>query len=67
VVADANRSWRHAKVTDRGTRVDFGECFRDLVDEHYRRAEKIRVVLDNLPAHRLSAVYERFQRPVQAA
>lgn len=47
--------------------MDFGECFRDLVDEHYRRAEKIRVVLDNLPAHRLSAVYERFQRPVQAA
>jgi transposase len=57
---DANRSWRHAKVTDRRTCLDFAECLRDLVDEHYPHAEKIRVVLDNLSAHRPSAVYERF-------
>jgi len=57
---DANRSWRHAKVTDRRTCLDFAECLRDLVDEHYPHAEKIRLVLDNLSAHRPSAVYERF-------
>jgi len=57
---DANRSWRHAKVTDRRTCLDFADCLRDLVDEHYPHAEKIRVVLDNLSAHRPSAVYERF-------
>jgi transposase len=57
---DANRSWRHAKVTDRRTCLDFAECLRDLVDEHYPHAEKIRVVLDNLSAHRPSSVYERF-------
>ena len=57
---DANRSWRHAKVTDRRTCLDFAECLRDLVDEHYPHADKIRVVLDNLSAHRPSAVYERF-------
>jgi transposase len=62
---DANRSWRHAKVTDRRTCLDFADCMRDLVDVHYPRAEKIRVVLDNLSAHRPSAVYERFS-PAEA-
>jgi len=62
---DANRSWRHAKVTDRRTCLDFADCMRELVDVHYPRAEKIRVVLDNLSAHRPSAVYERFS-PAEA-
>jgi len=57
---DANRSWRHAKVTDRRTCIDFAECMRDLADVHYPDAAKIRVVLDNLSAHRPSALYERF-------
>ncbi len=48
---DVNRSWRHAKVTDQRTGLDFAECMRDLVDEHYPDAERIRVVLDNLSTH----------------
>jgi transposase len=35
-------------------KVDFAECLRDLVDQYYPHAEKIRVVLDNLSAHRPS-------------
>jgi transposase len=57
---DVNRPWRHAKVTDRRACVDFAECMQDLVDVHYPRAEKIRVVLDNLSAHTPSALYQRF-------
>jgi hypothetical protein len=57
---DANRPWRHAKVTDRRACVDFAECMQDLVDVHYPDAEKIRVVLDNLSAHTPSALYQRF-------
>jgi transposase len=57
---DANRPWRHAKVTDQRTCIDFAECMRDLVDEHYPEAEKIRVVLDNLSAHSAAALYQRF-------
>jgi transposase len=57
---DANRPWRHAKVTDRRACVDFAECMRDLTDVHYPNAEKIRVVLDNLSAHSASALYQRF-------
>jgi transposase len=57
---DVNRPWRHAKVTDQRTCIDFAECMRDLVDEHYPDAEKIRVVLDNLSAHSAAALYQRF-------
>jgi transposase len=59
--ADVNRPWRHAKVTDQRTCLDFAECMRDLVDEHYPDAEKIRVVLDNLSAHSQAALYQRFE------
>jgi transposase len=58
--ADVNRPWRHAKVTDQRTCVDFAECMRDLVDEHYPEADRIRVVLDNLSAHSAAALYQRF-------
>lgn len=57
---DVNRPWRHAKVTDQRTCIDFAECMRDLVDEHYPEAEKIRVVLDNLSAHSAAALYQAF-------
>lgn len=57
---DANRPWRHAKVTDQRTCIDFAECMRDLVDVHYPEADRIRVVLDNLSAHSAGALYQRF-------
>lgn len=62
---DANRGWRHAKVTDRRACTDFAECMRDLVDVHYPEAERIRVVLDNLSAHSASALYQTFE-PAEA-
>lgn len=62
---DVNRPWRHAKVTDHRTCVDFAECMRDLVDEHYPAAERIRVVLDNLSAHSAAALYHAFD-PAEA-
>lgn len=57
---DVNRPWRHAKVTDRRTCIDFAECMRDLVDTHYPEAERIRVVLDNLSTHSPGALYQAF-------
>jgi transposase len=57
---DVHRPWRHAKVTDRRTCRDFAECMRDLVDVHYPKAERIRVVLDNLSTHSAAALYESF-------
>jgi transposase len=62
---DVNRPWRHAKITDQRTGADFAECMRDLVDEHYPEADRIRVVLDNLSTHSQAALYERFE-PAEA-
>ena len=58
---DVHRPWRHAKVTDRRTCRDFAECMRDLVDVHYAKAERIRVVMDNLSTHSAAALYETFE------
>jgi hypothetical protein len=62
---NVNRPWRHAKVTDQRTCIDFAQCMRDLVDEHYPEAEKIRVVLDHLSAHSAAALYQAFE-PAEA-
>ena len=37
---DVHRPWRHAKVTDHRTGLDFATCMRDLVDEHYPAADQ---------------------------
>src|SRR5580698_9871639 len=58
---DAHRPWRRAKVTDRRTSRDFAECMRDLVDKHYPKAERIRVVMDNLSTHTPAALYEHLE------
>jgi transposase len=60
VFVDAHRAWRHVKVTDHRTNLDFACCMRDLVDVHYPKAERIRVVLDNLSTHRPKNLYEAF-------
>jgi hypothetical protein len=62
---DVNRPWRHAKVTDQRTCIDFADCMRELVDDHYPEAERIRVVLDNLSAHSAAALYQAFE-PAEA-
>ena len=53
-------NWRHVKVTDQRTSVDFAHCMRDLVDIHFPDAERIIVVLDNLSTHTPAALYTAF-------
>ena len=60
VFVDVHRPWRHAKVTDHRASVDFADCMRDLVDDHYPTAARIRVVLDNLSTHSPAALYQAF-------
>jgi len=58
-------SWRHLKVTDRRTMIDFAHCMRDLVDIHFPEAEKIIVVMDNLNTHKFASLYQAFE-PAEA-
>ncbi len=58
-------NWRHVKVTDRRTAVDWAQCMRDLVDVHFPEAERITVVQDNLNTHTPAALYAAFE-PAEA-
>ena len=59
------QNWRHVKVTDRRTKVDYAYCMRELVDELLPDAVRIRVIQDNLNTHTPAALYEVFQ-PAEA-
>ena len=53
-------AWRQVDVTARRTKVDFARQMQQLVDVHYPRAERIRVVMDNLNTHKPASLYEAF-------
>lgn len=53
-------AWRHVKVTNRRTMIDWAHCMRDLVDIHFPEAETIVIVMDNLNTHKLASLYEAF-------
>src|SRR5271156_1113139 len=63
VFLDAHRPWRKVKVTERRAAADFAECMREISDVHFPKAEKIRVVMDNLSTHSPSALYQAFPPP----
>ena len=52
--------WRHVKVTDRHTAVDYAHVLRDLADIHFPGASKIALVQDNLNIHCKASLYEAF-------
>jgi transposase len=60
IFLDAHRPWRKAKVTNTRAATDFAACMRELTDVHYPKAERIRVVLDNLSTHSAGALYQAF-------
>ena len=55
------RGWRHVKVTERRTKLDWAHCMKQLVDEFYPHAICIRVVQDQLNTHNPAALYEVFE------
>ncbi len=57
--------WRHVKVTDRHTAVDYAHVLKDLSDLHFPRAKKITLVQDNLNTHKPASLYEAFS-PAEA-
>lgn len=52
--------WRHVKVTDRHTAVDYAHVLKELADIHFPRARTIVLVQDNLAIHSKAALYEAF-------
>ncbi len=52
---------RITKTTDRRTKIDWAKFIKELVDIHYKDAEKIILVMDNLNTHSKSSLYEAFE------
>ncbi len=54
------RGWRTVLVSAQRTRLDFAHCIQHLVDHHYRDAEQIVLVLDQLNTHTPASLYAAF-------
>lgn len=53
---------RVVKVTERRTKQDFAYFMAELVDKHFRKADFIQVVLDNLNTHFAGSLTETFRK-----
>jgi len=51
---------RYVKVTERKTKADWAAFIKEIADQYYPSAEKIRLVMDNLGTHKPAALYEAF-------
>jgi len=51
--------WRHVKVTNRHTKIDWAHLMRELVDTHFP-GKKVILVMDNLNTHKPSSLYAAF-------
>ena len=52
--------WRHVKVTDRHTAIDYAHVLKDLADIHFPHRKAIVLVQDNLNIHSKASLYEAF-------
>lgn len=55
--------WRHVTVTERRTRRDWAEAVKQLLDQRFPTARRIRLVMDNLNTHTVASLYEAFPAP----
>ncbi|PIP81317.1 MAG: IS630 family transposase, partial [Gammaproteobacteria bacterium CG22_combo_CG10-13_8_21_14_all_40_8] len=58
---DRHRGWRKSKATISKKAIDFAQCMKELVDEHYPDAHKIHVVMDNYGTHKPGSLYKAFK------
>ena len=53
-------AWRAVMTREHRTRLDWAECVRRLLEEHYAEAERVVLVMDNLNTHEMARLYEAF-------
>ena len=56
---------QYVKVLQSKTKKQWAQFIKEISDKYYPKAEKIRLVMDNLNTHKPSALYETFT-PVEA-
>jgi len=51
---------RHVAITEHRTRKDWALQIKEMLDERYPEAIKVRLVMDNLNTHSIASLYETF-------
>lgn len=52
---------RHVAITEHRTRKDWAQQIKEMLDERYPEAVKVRLVMDNLNTHSIASLYEAFE------
>jgi len=52
---------RHVAVTERRTMKDWAQQIKQMLDDRYPEAIKVRLVMDNLNTHKVASFYETFE------
>lgn len=52
---------RHVEITERRTRKDWAAQIKQMLDQRYPDAVKVRLVMDNLNTHNIASLYETFE------
>lgn len=58
-------NWRDVQVTERRTKKDWAAYVKHLVDDRYKEAHRVVLVMDNLNTHTPASLYEAFE-PAEA-
>lgn len=51
---------RYIRITEQKTKTDWANFIKEIADEHYPEARKIKLVMDNYGTHKPAALYEAF-------
>lgn len=57
---DPIAGWRRVSNREHRTRVDWAEEIRQLLEEDYPQARKVKLLCDNLNTHNIASLYEAF-------
>ena len=52
---------RHVAVTEHRTRKDWAWQIKQMLEQRYPKASKVRLVMDNLNTHNIASLYETFE------
>jgi len=55
--------WRHVKVTERHTAIDYAYVLKEISDDYFPHADLITLLQDNLNIHAKSSLYQAFPAP----
>lgn len=51
---------RNVAITERRTRKDWAQQIKQMLDDRYPEATKVRLIMDNLNTHNIASLYETF-------